>query len=402
MFFSISKITADDRFINHYKANSFYISLDNGWSKFDTENGRVFFKGYSDEHISLENCVSEKLIDPTPSNSGNFCVIIVNNNQLTITHDINRGFPLKEYSDGKITNLLDSDVSVKEHIWSDCYITVNDDKLTKHYFDSAMTDIVDVSETECVDNIVNLLNNKAKNLKNFDNVNVFLSGGVDTTLVYSLIKKHLDNNQYNIVASEHLEFTPFFLKNFSTFTTLPEMWGYKQFHHWKKPTLYATGGMGDEIFMRGPTTVALWAAWHNIDLIKEFENIDYSYHKKYFLKEKNRKAISQQWKNRKQIQNKLKTKAELHTEIRNNVLNDHQHWHLENTISWTPLKDVRILNTMLGLPIGVLLEQIIHGSIDKKIISRIYPGLEEIVCTHKNHNQYNKLLLHNDFVKVLK
>ena len=400
MFFSISKLKSDNRFVNHYTVNGFFISVDNGWSLIKTNNGQVFFKGYADG-IRLESHVTEFISDPTPKYSGNFCFIIIDNDRLVITHDVNRGFPLKKYVDSKITNLLDTNTKISEHVWSDCYITLDKQGLEKHYFKNSLSEIVDVSEEQCVDGIFELLDSKANDLVNFDNIKVFLSGGVDTTLVYSLLKKHLQKDQYKIVTSETIEFTSFFLKNFSTFTTVPEMWGYKQFHHWKNPTVYVTGGMGDEIFMRGPTTVAVWAAWHNIDLIKEFESVEYSYHKKYFLKEKNRKTIEQQWNNRKQIQDELKTKENLHNEIRNNVLNDHQHWHLENTISWTPLKDVRILNTMLGLPTEVLLEQIIHGSIDKKIISKIYPGLDKIVCTHKNHNQYNNLLAHKEFIEAL-
>jgi len=403
MFFSISKTINDSRFINHHSINGFNISLDNGWSKLTSNETTVFYKGYCDTDI-LENIVKDCEHDSTPKYTGNFCIIIIHNNKITITHDVDRSFPLKYYNDDMLTNLPhSSNIRIEDNIWSDSIVEYTKDSINKLFLKDFYS--VGVPETvsfeECLDNIEKILVNKISGLDNIsNNINIFLSGGIDTTMVYSLLKKHYTQS-INIIAGEFFEFTEFTIKNIDTILNHSNTWGYKQFHHWKENTFYATGSMGDEIFMRGPTTAALWCAWHNISLLNELESIEYSYHKKYFLCDKNKEIIEYYWNNKKEIQKKFSSYEDLCWQICNMVSNDHQHWHLENTISWTPLKDTRILKNILKLPKNIILEQIIHGIIDLNIISNLYSGMEKNICTHKNHNQYDNLLSYHPFLEKL-
>ena len=403
MFFSISKSNTDNRFSNNYTVDSFVVSVDNGWSSVTIDGGIVLFKGYVDTRFSLQDMVNEFVADPTPRYSGNFCFLIIKNNSITITHDTNRSFPVVVYKNGLVTNLYQDTLEVDDNIWSDCYIKITNTDIKKKYFDCFLHTNQSLTEQEGIRYIIDLLNSKAEQLsKNVtEKVKVFLSGGVDTTLVYSLLKANLSSEQYSIVPGEVFEFTEFTLKNYDVLTKNPNCWGYTQMHHWKVPTVYATGAMGDEIFLRGPTTAGLWAAWHNINLIDKFESLDYSYHKKYFLRDKNKKTILNDWNNRHKIQQQIKTKEDLVQQIKNNIANDHQHWHLENTITWTPLKDIRILDTILSLPDDVVLDQILYGSLDKKIINGIYNGMDKIVCTHKNYNQFHNLFNLKEYVEAL-
>lgn len=404
MFFSISKTTNDSRFINHHLINGFNISVDSGWTKITTDKATLFYKGYCDSD-NLGNIVTEVLCDITPRYTGNFCIIIVYDNKIAITHDIDRSFPLKYYDNDVLSNLLYfNDVKIENDIWSDSAVEYTNDGINKIFLDNSYN--VDVSEEisfkECTNNIEKILANKINCLNNIsDSVSIFLSGGIDTTMVYSLLKKYYTKN-INIIANESFEFTEFVVKNIDVLLNHSSTWGYKQFHHWKQKSFYATGGMGDEMFMRGPTTAALWCAWHNINLLKELENLDYSYHKKYFLHDKNKKTIEHFWNNKKQIQKEFTSYSDLCWQICNIISNDHQHWHLENTISWTPLKDTRILKNILKLPKNIILGQIIHGIIDLNIISSLYPGIEKNICTHKNHNQYDNLLSYQPFLEKLK
>lgn len=407
MFFSISKTKNDPRFNIQHVISGFNIHLDLGWSRLNKNDIDIFYKGYCDTS-NLEEIVTEFIDDNTPRYTGNFCIILIKKDEVTITHDYDRSFPLKYYDNDILTN-LPYDPAIAEpqdDIWSDSIVTYMFSKIKKENFakflnhDSTANNI---SIAECVYNVKKLLVKKLHGLDFLnDEINVFLSGGIDTTMVYSLLNhQHYSKKNINIIAGEYYDFTEFTTKNSWTFNNIQQLWGYRQFHHWKEKTIYATGGMGDEIFMRGPTTAAIWCSWHDIDLIKILLNLNYSYHKKYFLLEKNKKIIESVWNDRKKIQKKFKNYSELCTEICNIVSNDHQHWHLENTISWTPLKDIRILENILKLSTDDLLDQIINGSVDKTLISELYPGMEKYICTHKNINQYDNLLKFPNFLEKI-
>lgn len=404
MFFSISKTKSDSRFHNHYWINGFNVSTDDGWSRTETINGTtLFYKGYSDTNM-IENIAEDFEYNTKPRYTGNFCVILVYDNKVVITHDIDRSFPLKYYSNDKISNLpYPNNVKIEDHIWSDSIVEYTNNGINKIFFENFYN--VDVSETislsDCKKDIEEILSKKVNNLNKISNtINIFLSGGIDTTMVYSLLKKYYTQN-INIITKEIFEFTEFTTKNMDSLLNHSGTWGYKQFHHWKQNSFYATGGMGDEIFLRGPTTAALWCAWHDVNLLKELENINYAYHKKYFLLEKNKKIIDYYWSNRRNIQEEFSNYSDLCWQICNMVSNDHQHWHLENTISWTPLKDIRIIKNILKLPKDIILKQIIHGIVDLEIISKLHPEMKKHICTHKNHNQYDNLLLYPPFLEKL-
>jgi len=406
MFFSISKTNKDPRFCSHRHINKYNVHLDSGWEERKVNEYTVFFKGYCDTN-SLEQLLYQFIDDNTPKYSGNFCIIIISDKNLTITHDINRSFPLKYYDNDILTNLLYNEDSVKinDNVWVDSFITYDDSGISKTYLKNlySIKNFEKISAIDCVDTIKTILTNKVEQLNQISkSVDIFLSGGIDTTMVYSLLKnKYKYPESINIIAKEEFEFSEFTVNNLEVLMNHSNLWGYKLFHHWKKSTVYATGGMGDEIFMRGPTTAAIWCAWNNINLLGELKKIEYSYHKNYFLLEKNRKIIEFYWNNKDNLKKQFPEYTDLCSEIINMVLNDHQHWHLENTISWTPLKDMRILKTILSLDENDILKQIIHGSIDKEIISQLYPGMEHYICTHKNYNQYDNLRYYKPFLEKL-
>ena len=65
-------------------------------------------------------------------------------------------------------------------------------------------------------------------------------------------------------------------------------------------------------------------------------------------------------------------------------LNDHQHWHLDNTLTFTPLKDLEITKIMLRMPQEDIVAQIFDGMISKELIRRNFPDLLQFVNRHKN------------------
>jgi hypothetical protein len=389
LFFSITQKFNDTRFPIQHSVNDFFISLDYGWHSKEVCGSVVFYKGYSDD-ILLEHALEEFVDNSIPKYTGNFCVIVVNSTQITVTHDVNRSFPLFYYKhQHTLTNLVLEELSA-EKILSDCYIEFNKSKIQKHFFDCVGSLYnIKKSKQQCIDDIINKLNKKVLFLTNHKNVKIFLSGGVNTTLCYSLLKNTLEDNQIELVNYEHFEYDKFTLQNKKILEN--NYWAYKQINYWSTEQILASGACGDEFLMRGPDTAGLWAAWHNINILNELQRIKHSYHKNYFLKEKNAKIFLKHWDNRRTLQKKYKTVEDLNRQILNMNVNDHQHWHLGNTCTWTPFKDIELTKMILSMDTNDILDQIIYADVDHQIIKHLSRDLIDFVSKDKNINSMTHL-----------
>lgn len=405
MFFSITQKFNDERFTKQHAVGDFYIHLDRGWSSKTINDSVVFYKGYADSAL-LENLLEDFVNDPTPRQTGNFCIIIANSYTVTVTHDVNRAFPLKFYNQNILTNFpFNDELGVCDDIWADCWVRYSkNNKLIKNYYNCFYCNEIEtgISSEQCKNKIHQLLSEKISGLDQFKRpIRVFLSGGIDTTFVYSMLKSHLDNNDIELVTGENFENTEFFAINCQNFRNNALLWGYRQFHNWRISSVYATGGMGDEIFLRGPTAAAIICAWHNIDLMRELSNIEYCYHKKYFQKEKNQKIVNYYWQHRKELQASYPGYKDICNKIISMIVNDHQHWHFENTVTWTPLKDIRILNAILSLTKKDLLDQIMTGFVEKQLIEEFSPGMQRYICDYKNLDQYKNLIKYQPWADAI-
>ena len=70
------------------------------------------------------------------------------------------------------------------------------------------------------------------------------------------------------------------------------------------------------------------------------------------------------------------------------IVNDWQHWHLGPTISYTPLRDIKIFETIARLEKSALINQIMDSIVQKELIRRNSPDLLSILSTDKNTNNY--------------
>ena len=68
--------------------------------------------------------------------------------------------------------------------------------------------------------------------------------------------------------------------------------------------------------------------------------------------------------------------------------NDHQHWHLGNTLTFTPMRDLAILKELLSMPFDVMRSQMLNSEISRLLIARNYPEALDILSTQKNHENY--------------
>ena len=390
MFFSISTEKFDDRFFEHIKVFDYYISLDSGWHHATVNNTEVFYKGYCDTESMLD-IVDEFVNDPVPRYRGNFGIIIVQNNRLTVTHDISRAFPLNIDNLGFLTNL--TMLNSREPVWADRYVVYNGTEIEYEFFDpcAGLNYSFDekLSLQSCASEIKRILDEKVQYLHTTDlPINLYLSGGLDTTLLYAYAKYHLDaeNIEYNILNYEHYHYNKFLQKNHSNLKKEFAVYGFV--HSFRDPCVLFSGAPGDESMFRGPHAASLWCAFKNIDLLQELKFGDY-YHKKHFLTAETQNFINSNYNVRDQIQQQYPTYELLCRQLINIFVNDHQMWHLNETITWTPFKDPRILELVLRLNDDDLLMQILDGKLSKALVTMYDPVGLRILSDYKNHDSYS-------------
>jgi hypothetical protein len=368
MFFSISK-KLQHNFPCHHTAGEFVINTDDGWSHELVGNVAVVYKGYADE-FDLSKNLELVVSQPHPVATGNFCALVYLDNSITIHSSRDRSFPIF-ITNECVNNLIPSERTA----WSDSLVTVNTGMLvTEEKFDAiGDIDMSLLSKQQVQHAIIELLDKKVQAFLQHNTlpINVFLSGGVDSLLVYSFVQKH--TKKFNMVKCSHVDYDYFWMKNSGDITNF---WGYKQIHHWTSPTVLTSGAPGDEFMLRSPTTGNMLLLHHNLNIFELLEQSD-CLHKAYFLKDKHKKLFNSM--DRAEIDT-----PELFRQMCNINLNDWQHWHIGNTLTWTPLRDLEIFKLMLQLPLADALDQFLDSKLSLDIIEHNCPGLSRAVSDQKN------------------
>jgi len=231
-----------------------------------------------------------------------------------------------------------------------------------------------------VDEIHNLLCAKFNWLAiNQDIVRVFYSGGIDTLTCISYLKAL--NVPYELICAEHFDYDQFTIDNSSE---IRSYWGYNQIHHYCRPTMFVSGACGDEYFMRGPATANLMLTHLGTTMQQVLE--PQHYHYKYFQGLEKSKLYEQQ-KQDPEIIKALETKQTTQEHILKICINDHQHWHLGNTITFTPFKDIELLRLTLELDDKNILSAIVDASIQRALIEKNEPKLLEFLAKNKNQDR---------------
>lgn len=373
MFFSISKHTKQN-FPNNLNIHDFCIDTDAGWSVTQMQDCTVVYKGYADD-FDLGQNLNLVLQQDSPVYLGNFCVFRITSDRLDIFTDRLRSFPIYVQQGTEVTNLI----PLEHTCWTDSYISVNSElEVQEKKFDAIGSVVLNtVTMDSAVQQITDILDAKTQCFLKHNRLplKVFLSGGVDTTLVYSFLKKH--NASLEIEFGEKVEYDYFWLKNSGD---IQKNWAYKQIHHYRNPTVLSSGAPGDEFMLRSPTTVDLWLKQHNLDIVSLLADPKWSQclHSDYFRKPSHLEIFK----------NQSKCQDNTVWNICNILVNDWQHWHLGNTLTWTPLRDLRILKILLSLPINEALNQIMNSKLSIRIIEQNVPGLSKIISDSKNSKNY--------------
>jgi hypothetical protein len=374
MFFNIAK-QPQSNFSHFYELGPFCVSTDAGWSLASLEQYQVLYKGYVDTD-SIESALKHIVQESEPQLLGNFCALVYNaeTNSLKIKSDRYRGYPIWFDCDG-VTN-LDKKINTA---WTDSLIEIKPDGcVVESKFDLiGDIDVTPVDLDHAVDYIHQRLIEKTQNFlkHNTRPIKTFLSGGVDSLLVYSYLQRFTNN--FELVRSEHFDYDKFWLLNSGT--VKDNFWGYKQLHHWTQPCVLTSGAPGDEFMLRSPTTTDLFLKFHGesaVDLLEsDWKNC---LHYQYFHQSKNYKIFQTQtvdatWDHKSLLWN-----------LCNIVSNDWQHWHVGNTLTWTPLRDLEIFKMLIRLPATAALGQIMNSEISRLLIEKNKSGLSQLISSQKN------------------
>ena len=370
MFFSISP-ELDSRFPNNQQVGKLWVNHDHGWHQSTPD---TFYKGYPE----------------------NYCEITTHDQGIEINHSKHRSFPLW-YSDNFVTNLpLRTPL---QSAWADDHVTINN--RGRIYTSKISIDLsvnpVPLSIAQAVQHIKKQLDTSVQQLIdcNPENLKLFCSGGIDTFLLYSILTFH--QVQFDLVQDEYFAVDLFTHTNQQA---LESLWGYKQIHHWPAFTWLATGSCGDEYLLRCPVIISMLTAWYNIDFRQLLDKSTDKYHYHHFAKYD--KLWKDSWNSRHQLREQYPTRELLNQQILNILLNDHQHWHLGKTITWTPFNNIELAKILLRCDVNDLLLQFTDGSLSKQLIIEYAPNVLEFIDTYKNHNSKEKLpdffAWHNKFL----
>lgn len=352
MFFKISKVI-DETFPNNIIWGDQIISYDNGWTLIDN----VLYKGFSTNGLLDIKSIDEvKQYENAP---GTFCILINENNEIRICAGEKQKFPLFCHDD-YITNLVPSHTPL--------YVTNHSKTFVN----------LPLSDDEILDKIDSLLEQTVVNFKTDKPFKLYLTGGVDTLILASYILKN--NIPYELVREEHVEMDHFLCCNR---TKLKEFWAYKDLQHWRQPTILISGMHGDENLLRNPMSAHVLMKEHGDDLIDICNQNRNLYHSKYFLKEKNIRAI-------RLVDDEVIDDAKQWILDRNAY--DYQHWHLGNTILFTPFDNLELTNLMLNLSYETLKTQMTDAAVSKELIRRNYPRLLRFLSPSKNYNNFSNLV----------
>lgn len=375
MFFSLEQ-QANTDFPNHYSLGKLIFNTDNGWCH-ATVDGKIFvYKGYL-ETTNWSPVVLRDIEDH--QHLGNFLVCCFDPGTGVVDFYTNqwRGFLIWADPGTRISNLYHG----SHTIWNDSTVSIDQDLIVGEVKTDIIgfTDLLRQNRQKVEDAIDSRLSLRVSNFLTHNTLplRVFCSGGVDSTLVWSYVAKH--TNDFELVLENRIQWDHFWCRNKRLLQK--NFWGYKQIHHWLEQCVLTSGAPGDEFMLRSPTTINLWCMYHGIDIFDWLGDGD-CLHGEYF--KKHHQLFHQQHQDR-SLDNVMRLDwKDFVRYLCNIVVNDCQHWHLGNTLTFTPLRDLEIFKLFLSLPVDELKAQILHSEVSRGLIARNDPRLLSVLSDVKN------------------
>ena len=141
--------------------------------------------------------------------------------------------------------------------------------------------------------------------------------------------------------------------------------------------MLVSGAHGDGSFLRGGYLLQYMLLHFGESLWDHLSPHHYQYY--FFNQQTIKSAIAE-------ADNNFKSLPLLHTQnhLMNWFTSDYQHWHIDNTITFTPFRDIELFQTMLNAPLSTILSQGLDASVSKELITRLDPNKLDSVQRYKN------------------
>ena len=378
MFFTITTDRSQrKKYQQVIQCNNFDILLDDGWNVLEHNNKWLIYKGYVND-VSIHSWIKNNNLEPV---HGNYCVIELNKQICTIKTNEYRSFPIWTVNGQLITNIHQEEFDNKKQVWADSEVSfdtclnIHESNLNYNYYSPNSI----IPSIEIVNNIHALLDDTVSNFLKANTLplKIFLSGGLVSTLLYSYIKKF--TNKFELVSYQHFDYDNFWLNNSHRIIEHNIM--YKQIHHWKEPCVLVSGTHGDEVTMRSPYMSNLFLRQFGINLNDEIQN---SPGNNYQTNQIKKRGYLEFIKNQKHKFYKDMPRSQAANEICNILINDFQHHHIGNTLTFTPLKNLKLANMFMDLSTELLIKQATSGFITKQLIALNDKNLLNLVATSKD------------------
>lgn len=377
MFFSLEK-SINPRFPCQFSLGRLILNTDNGWHIIRLLDRTLIYKGYMDEA-----CLADQVqwIQDN-QHTGNFCVFDHDHStgMIVMKTSLYRSF-LAWHDRDKLTNLFPGNHTVWTNRTAsvDQGLNIAEDRINV----IGPIDSTPISLDDLIDRVHRRLGQRVKSFlaNNRLPLKTFCSGGADSMLVFSYIQAQ--TKQFEMVWCNHVDWDEFWLQNHGHI--VDTFWAYKQMHHWRTPCFLSSGAPGDEFMLRSPTTANAWLLHHGTSIPRELSRPggDQYWHSDYFSLPKHLDLFKKQ-----QASTTEAKKEILMHNLCDTVLNDCQHWHLGNTLTFTPLRDIEIFKLFLRLPLKDALGQILDSSISRQLIARNDPSLLDYLSCRKNTGDY--------------
>jgi len=346
MFFNIGP-TPSDRFPVHVEHAGMCIDLDLGW----TINDTIIYKGLPGNECTIQLTTDGIVVDPGPR----------------------RTFPVY-YNSFNISNLID----YKTTYTSGQDLQVLNARVLANTESTTFTKL-DLNDDELLDYLYDYIDDKVKNFNPGLPIKVFPTGGVDVALIISFILKH--KKDYEFLNAEYKAMDYFTCHNRDN---IGNNWAYRDIHYWTEPSILMSGTLGDEMMLRNPQHAYMLAKLNGEDIIEILKANPNLYHSHYYSRSKLKYFYDEA-----DALNLDEEKTKNFILGRNSF--DYQHWHMGETLTWTPLNDLIITNIMLNFSYAALRDQFLDAGISKKLIARNNPEHLKLVSKLKNVNHFGHL-----------
>lgn len=330
--------------------------LDEGWSY---QYG-VWYKGYSTECV-LKTSLSDIIGGYQPA--GKWCAI----HNGKIYHPKLRGFPV--YSQGStLTN-----IKFDNFDWEIYNCLPAPDETTQLSLDEASTLIGDV----LLENVENFYRYNSPS-----NMTALVSAGLDTCTAWAIIDSFTKDFEVSIyLPTENDIGIQQYLgtrRNYSSDLmdkVSEDCWGYHHACFYKEHNWNITGYYAEVYTYRDGEAINALANYQDKRIDELANEDDYLY---WFLKRPN---IVEKYKD---SMLKFDNDQELKQFLWETIWYDHQMWHLDNNMMFSPFADLRIPSIVHRMSIEDITKNSVTGLIQRKIIERFKPELLSILSDYKN------------------